>query len=453
MAFDHGKTEAAIFWRNRKKGSEAKAKVKVGDNEVPFNKEATRWLGVWLDSQLTLKEHHATRLKNGRNALTRLRRLTGQLGLSPANCRKVMTACIQSVAMFGAELWWKGEGARGTVGRANDLQLLVNQQARATTGAFRTTLGALPMESGLRPAGNQLENRQRRFGLRLLSLPQGDRAREVVGARTALGNRLGAALNYTWTETEGTVLLEEPETFDAELIQEERETAEREAEKKRPGLVMFTDGSRPEDGAAGYAVAWKNGQTWKGIKTHMGYYQEAFDAECAALARALESASRRNTVPNRVTIFTDAQAAIRRMASDEPGPGQKYALEARKHIAKLRRASPGITIEIRRCPAHEGVEGNEKADEWAKLVAEELDARGEEALEWFAYLDRPEAHSMPLPRSLANIKQEIAKKKWAGGRTSKKKYKMPESQRPDGTVAGSTKRLISRYYQLRTGHC
>ena len=125
----------------------------------------------------------------------------------------------------------------------------------------------------------------------------------------------------------------------------------------------------------------------------------------------------------------------------------------RKHIAKLQRVIPGITIEIRWCPAHEGVEGNEKADEWAKLVAEELDARGEEALEWFAYLDRPEAHSMPLPRSLANIKQEIAKKKWARGRTSKKKYKMPESQRPDGTVAGSTKRLASRYYQLRTGHC
>jgi len=30
------------------------------------------------------------------------------------------------------------------------------------------------MESGIRAAAAQLENRQRRFGLRLLSLPQGD---------------------------------------------------------------------------------------------------------------------------------------------------------------------------------------------------------------------------------------------------------------------------------------
>jgi len=29
---------------------------------------------------------------------------------------------------------------------------------------------------------------------------------------------------------------------------------------------------------------------------------------------------------------------------------------------------------------------------------------------------------------------------------------MPESQKPDGTVASSTKRLASRYYQLKTGH-
>jgi len=58
----------------------------VGGKEIPFNKEATRWLGFWLDSQLTLKEHHAIRLKKWENAMTQLRQLTGQMGLSPANC-------------------------------------------------------------------------------------------------------------------------------------------------------------------------------------------------------------------------------------------------------------------------------------------------------------------------------------------------------------------------------
>ena len=187
-------------------------------------------------------------------------------------------------------------------------------------------------------------------------------------------------------------------SLDAELVQEE------EAEAKAEGRA--TAGC----GAAGYAVVWKNGQSWVGIKTHIGYNQEAYGAECAALARALESASRRQTTPVRVTIFTDAQAAIRRMASVEPGPGQQYALQARKHIATLRRARQGIIIEIRWCPVHKGVAGNEKADEWAKLAAAEPDAHGVERLK---YLDRDEARAMPLPRSLANLKREISEKKWA----------------------------------------
>jgi len=39
-----------------------------------------------------------------------------------------MTACIQSVAMFGSELWWKGDHVRGTIGRVDKFQLLVNQE-------------------------------------------------------------------------------------------------------------------------------------------------------------------------------------------------------------------------------------------------------------------------------------------------------------------------------------
>jgi hypothetical protein len=81
------------------------------------------------------------------------------MGLSPINCWKVVTACVQSVVIFGAELWWKGDQPQSTIGRASDLQLLINWEARAITGCFRTTnLGALATESGLRsgrPAGEQ----------------------------------------------------------------------------------------------------------------------------------------------------------------------------------------------------------------------------------------------------------------------------------------------------------
>jgi len=144
----------------RKKKGAPIATISVGTSDIPFNSEATRWLGVWLDSQLTLKEHHAVRLKEGKKAMEWLHRLTGQMGLSPGNCCKVMTVCIQSVAMFRSELWWKGDRMDGTIGRAEELQKEVNKQARAVTGCFRTTnCGVLAMESGLRLATAQLENR------------------------------------------------------------------------------------------------------------------------------------------------------------------------------------------------------------------------------------------------------------------------------------------------------
>jgi len=115
----------------------------------------------------------------------------GQMGLSPANCRKVITACVQFIAMFGAELWHKGDHVLGTMGQADELQLLVNQEAWAMTGCLWTTnLGALSMELGLRATTAQPKNRQRRFRLPLLSLLQGDQGRGIVGARTAIGRWL-----------------------------------------------------------------------------------------------------------------------------------------------------------------------------------------------------------------------------------------------------------------------
>jgi len=46
---------------------------------------------------------------------------------------------------------------------------------------------------------------------------------------------------------------------------------------------MFTDGSRLESGAAGYAVVWKKGMKWVGRKVHMGDSQEAYDYIGSAL--------------------------------------------------------------------------------------------------------------------------------------------------------------------------
>jgi len=61
---------------------------------------------------------------------------------------------------------------------------------------------------------------------------------------------------------------------------------------------MFTDGSRLDGGATGYAVVWKTGLNWAGADVHMDAKQEAYDAECTARAHALELAAQRDTTRN-----------------------------------------------------------------------------------------------------------------------------------------------------------
>jgi len=154
---------------------------------------------------------------------------------------------------------------------------------------------------------------------------------------------------------------------------------------------------------------------------------EAYDAECAAIARALRIAATKDRVLGIVTIFTDAQAAIWRMTSDDPGPGQKYAIMARAH----RRKEPGVCIEIRWCPSHQGIEANEIADEWAKQAADEPDAHGEE------WLDFKDPHGIvrkrrfPLPRSLANFKRDFSERKCREARTGSAPKQVPTERKAE----------------------
>ena len=112
VQFDAGKTEAVLL--TRKHGWELKdqiqqAQVEVDGHHVPFNPEATRWLGVWLDSGLNLKVHYQTCMCKARAAEHQVQRLCQSHGLAPGLARQVQVAVVQSVALYGAELWWQGQ--------------------------------------------------------------------------------------------------------------------------------------------------------------------------------------------------------------------------------------------------------------------------------------------------------------------------------------------------------
>jgi len=106
-------------------------------------------------------------------------------------------------------------------------------------------------------------------------------------------------------------------------IFQDEEQALYEAKLESEGLVLWTDGSRKEDEWVGCAVVWEEDRRWKERRVHLSRQKEAFDAEMYAMSEAMniadEIGSEREV--ERVTVFTDSQATLRRIQSDEPGPG------------------------------------------------------------------------------------------------------------------------------------
>jgi len=73
-----------------------------------FNGKPTRWLGVWLDSHSTLKQHHAAWMKSARQVQGRIQILCGQTRMAPENCQRIQVACVQAVCT----LWLRAMAKR-----------------------------------------------------------------------------------------------------------------------------------------------------------------------------------------------------------------------------------------------------------------------------------------------------------------------------------------------------
>ncbi len=61
--------------------------LRFGGQTIRFNQEATRWLGIWLDSCLNFGSHFRERLKRAKTAETRIRGLSKTYGLSKGKAK------------------------------------------------------------------------------------------------------------------------------------------------------------------------------------------------------------------------------------------------------------------------------------------------------------------------------------------------------------------------------
>jgi hypothetical protein len=147
--------------------------------------------------------------------------------------------------------------------------------------------------------------------------------------------------------------------------------------------------------------------------------------------------------PKSLTIFTGAQAALKSIRNDDPGPGQWLARRILRTERQLRQA--GWTTEFRWIPGYKGIEGNEIANQWAKEGAGALGAerlpKEEESITTLTHVARGVTETK-WREIMAWVRERCCRKHY---------YLLRERQRTDPVASSARKTIASRFYQLRMG--
>ena len=301
VEFEVSKTEVLVFSRRRKVLQKARnAVVRVGEQTFKINQGATKWLGFWLDPKLSFKTHFEKRMASANGALRRVASLSSSNGgLSVSLMQRVVVAAVTSVALYGAEVWWRGQQYR-----LKKLQVLLNRQAKAITGLLCSThLAFLWQESRLPRAQDLLDYRQTRYAIRALNADGDHPTHQLLPANFRLGElyrhegATGQPSSTGWTRLEkmhrsfGSRLAQQvvrhvtydaeygfelpcktntPETTPVLRLRDHSHMPERMLPDHPQQVTLFVGAKK--DVSFGVGAAWKESNGWKTKAASLGKF-------------------------------------------------------------------------------------------------------------------------------------------------------------------------------------
>ncbi|KAF8665061.1 hypothetical protein AX14_006643, partial [Amanita brunnescens Koide BX004] len=351
-------------------------------------KPMIRYLGFFFDSELNWNAHITFYFNRAFSTIRALRMLGSSIrGLGTLQKRHAYQACALPVLTYGLPLWFAENGV-GVKSRLSKINKVHSHACKWITGCFRTTpIGAREVIAGLPPLVTLLNAQLHGFRARITALPP--------------NHILCTSMTQKWTNP--TYASISRKTRPAHLpsdvpfrhirthqVQEQFEYA---SDLQRPGqrkgteifkawvkdlkqeieqlhnephvVAIYTDGAfHHNDYKAAFAFtifqdgSWYDQYDWCPAAS-------SFDAELRAIEAALAHIITR-TACSRATLFIDNKAAANALFNFDVKSSQMSVIRINMLLDDWFSDDPHRSLTVRFTPSHQGITGNERADELTK---------------------------------------------------------------------------------------
>ncbi|GAA5836146.1 hypothetical protein JCM5353_002632 [Sporobolomyces roseus] len=379
-------------------GSEDKVKVELGGKVVPVTR-AMKVLGCLVDDELDFKEFVRERAVKGMRVLGGIAALSSTTkGVSLRHARMLVNSCVFPRLDFLSAVWWSKMGKTSAFVQLFD-QILRSSTRFVSGGLRNSSRPALCFSSFLLPTLLRLELNAFRCSLRQQTLPSSHPLHPfILNSRTQkklpphpspiqlFHSHLPLLRSIPSIESLDPSFITEPispSPLPTVLISDSKELALTSHDQLRlstpPGsLFFYTDGSLM-DGRSGAGVVVQeklddgNWAASGGKGQELGELRTVYEAELVGISMALEvilgmvKDQPRSEI--RYLILADNQSALLNALSPLHSPGQQLRSRILSLYTTILQANPSVQLTFVWVPGHQGIEGNEEADDWAKKAA------------------------------------------------------------------------------------
>ncbi|KAJ5761312.1 hypothetical protein N7520_008468 [Penicillium odoratum] len=324
---------------------------------------------------LTFRPHINWVFSRGKRLALHLRKLSNtQRGCPVASMRAAVIQCVIPTALYGAEVFYTGQGQKGLI---DSLRSLLRLAALAILPAYRTTpTSALLREADLPYPEALLDGVLQRAAVRYASLDaRHPIARVTINAYDTRRTRLTRILQRVPTPAPERARVKS--RLPPLRILPTTDTNKAVYAPAPLRLTVYSDGSRTSRGAGyGFVVYYGSIPITQGYGS-AGSQTEVYDAEIMGAVEGLQAAVNLPcaSYSTGLVILLDNLAVASLLSDGRPAPHRRKLTDLFQKLttqwksAAYILSTPRTPVEVRWMPGHSGIAGNETADELAKRGA------------------------------------------------------------------------------------